>query len=273
MAGKYGDSNDPWRNGEGEYVNPGAPAGGGGTGNFRGAGPLDAQDAARNRLPAPESPAARYLPPPDPLDGGEPLANPPPKTTPTDFKLTLQKPAKNVEVKIEVLADKTSDEEPAQAHTRLSHKKVLLVLPTAEFDNDLKVTKITREFSVKGTANIQIRYRTGVKSTDTSAYGRGTTQADKDAQNTTVGFHESCHLLEMVRWLKDNPIPVPPPIQVGMLSWQFTAARDDYEKAFNAYWKSAGAYTYDLTDETEGADPKRSQYMLMNNLKDPPEED
>ena len=36
---------------------------------------------------------------------------------------------------------------------------------------------------------------------------RGTTEEDKAAGNTTLGFHEGQHGLDYIKYLKENPLP------------------------------------------------------------------
>jgi hypothetical protein len=54
---------------------------------------------------------------------------------------------------------------------------------------------------------VQTFYKSGVDKTDPSAYGRGTTDADKAAGNTSLQFHEGSHGTDYVDALKGFSFP------------------------------------------------------------------
>ena len=75
-----------------------------------------------------------------------------------------------------------------------------------EFYKDKKhTTKLTMPSTIQFT--VQTFYRAGVDKSDPSAYGRGTTDADKAAGNTSLQFHEGSHGTDYVDALKGFSFP------------------------------------------------------------------
>ncbi|WDD98156.1 hypothetical protein [Thalassomonas actiniarum] len=64
-------------------------------------------------------------------------------------------------------------------------------------------------FTGPGATSITIvtTYGGGVSAASTSGYGRGTTAADVQAGNTSLGFHEGRHGLDFMQFLNANPFP------------------------------------------------------------------
>jgi hypothetical protein len=63
---------------------------------------------------------------------------------------------------------------------------------------------------------IRTTYQPGVSPTFTSGYGRGTTEADKAAGNTSIGFHEGSHGTDYIKGAK--AIAFPPSMQPGVIT-------------------------------------------------------
>ncbi|HAM73307.1 MAG TPA: hypothetical protein DCM86_16865 [Verrucomicrobiales bacterium] len=71
---------------------------------------------------------------------------------------------------------------------------------------DIKVS--IRNGAVKVTLKLQTKYKDGTDPDSKSGYGRGTTDDDKKAGNTTLKFHEGQHGVDFLDWLEKNPPPV-----------------------------------------------------------------
>ena len=255
--GEPSNLGNAWLTTAGEVINPNAPAGGGGAGRFRPAGSLGVGEPFYPTLPAPDAPAVRALVTPDPSNANGVSVNPPPVTKTSTTTLTKQSDANNdVDVQVEVLADGVNTTEKAQAHTQLLPGTVNPIFPAVFLDDATKkITRFNSKFILKGKATIQIRYKPGVDKAAPSGYGRGTTVADQKAGDVSVGFHESCHVKDMLDWLKANAPPVFTG-KVGMTEKEFDTATADYGKAIDAYFESASQNSEKLTDEV--GNPTRS---------------
>jgi hypothetical protein len=102
------------------------------------------------------------------------------------------------------------------------------------------------------TARIQTFYGSGITSTSTSGYGRGTTPEDiaggrVTPRSTSVGFHEGSHGLDYVEFLQNNP---PPQFtgRVGMTEQQYQAAITQYRNAWRDYERRAREFSEARTD-------------------------
>jgi hypothetical protein len=91
------------------------------------------------------------------------------------------------------------------------------------------------------TVKIQTTYASGANAGQESGYGRGTTDADKAARDTTLGFHESCHRLDYIDYLKQHPVPTPNSADGGT---------QDFDDAIKSYFDDMAAYSVNKTDET-----------------------
>ncbi len=54
---------------------------------------------------------------------------------------------------------------------------------------------------------IQTHFGPGVDPGGPSGYGRGTTEEDRRARNTSLGFHEGTHGTACQQYLRDHPLP------------------------------------------------------------------
>ena len=68
-----------------------------------------------------------------------------------------------------------------------------------------KIATLTGNATVVITIHTQ--YRPEADTKVTSAYGRGTTDADKAAGNTSLRFHEGSHGLDYMAYVQNNPLP------------------------------------------------------------------
>jgi Domain of unknown function (DUF4157) len=93
-----------------------------------------------------------------------------------------------------------------------------------------------KSFQVNVSRTIQTTYKKGVSKTSTSAYGRGTTTADKAAGNTTLQFHESSHVADNKDYLDKNKLPEFTGKE-GMTAKEFEAAFAKYGEDLRKYIK------------------------------------
>jgi hypothetical protein len=89
-------------------------------------------------------------------------------------------------------------------------------------------------------ATIRTTYGPGATAAGSSGYGRGTTQPDKRAGKTSLGFHEGQHGLDFVEFLAAHPFPqfggaIGMPIQ-------------DFKDAITAYHAAIQQYDADIKD-------------------------
>jgi hypothetical protein len=103
-----------------------------------------------------------------------------------------------------------------------------------------------------GTATVEIgtqtTYRDPKDKSGTSAYGRGTTEADKKAGNTSLGFHEQQHRLELERYMTENP-PPQPNFREGMSTAENNREVASYKQEKVAYDAKAESATAPKVDE------------------------
>jgi hypothetical protein len=90
---------------------------------------------------------------------------------------------------------------------------------------------------------IQTTYGVGAQAQDPSAYGRGTTEEDKQVGNTTLGFHEGQHGLNYLQYLKDNPLPK----FLGKVGMNVEA----YKAAMTAYQQETQDYSVKMGEESQ----------------------
>jgi len=259
----------PWRSREGEVVHPDAPAGSGGLGRFRAAGSLGTDGNATDDVRHPRAPSLRHDALSDDeraeaLNGGvkvtEPLRNAPPATKAETFDLPASKDKRiEIQVKCNVVADgkKPNPAGDAGAQTRLDGSAVKGVAPQYMLPADApkdppdtqKIAGVPGKIVVTGTVTIQVQYGDEAKPTDGAAWGRGTTTEDVQNRDTTVGFHESCHLADYKKYLKDNPITVPVTIFSAKTIGEWTTAAENLDPAINEYFKACAEASRTKTDE------------------------
>lgn len=111
-------------------------------------------------------------------------------------------------------------------------------------DND-EVTDVTDP-----TVDIEIQtfWGTGDKPGDTSAYGRGTTEADKKAGNTSLRFHESCHGTDLLNYIRTHPPPTWG-VTVGMNKDAAATETQRYVDALETWKEAAKADSTTKTDK------------------------
>ena len=95
-----------------------------------------------------------------------------------------------------------------------------------------KVTKITGKATLEIT--IQTIYKPSADPKDTSAYGRGTTKADKKSGNTSLRFHEGSHGAYALRYLAAHAVPSFKG-KVGQSEEKYLAAGEKYKEKVAEY--------------------------------------
>src|SRR5262245_2924215 len=273
----------PWVSSSGILAHPSAPPGGGGPGNFRIGTHLGTEGNDSDPIPHPLAPDTRYrvLTNDDaqvlqdqgvPMDNGTVKViptggktNPPPATQPTTFKNTKGTVAGKVEidVDVEVLADGKDTRAGREWNARtvmdpkaVKGKEVKANYPTYEIDaadagklpTQQKILALKGAYTVKGKVTLQIQYGTSAKPTSPAAYGRGTTTQDVQNGDTTVGFHESCHMADFVSWLKNKAFPVVN-LKLPMTVDQYDKATAAGDAAIEKYFADAEAESKRNTDE------------------------
>ena len=98
-------------------------------------------------------------------------------------------------------------------------------------------------------AFVQVRTIYGPKASSSSPshYGRGTTVEDKAAGNTNLGFHESNHGFNIVRFIISNPLPKFGG-KIGNFISIFKARQTAYSKAIKAYREELCKFDVKRTD-------------------------
>lgn len=259
----------PWRSREGSVVHPDAAAGGGGPGRFRMPGGLgtDGNDSDEARHPL--APSVRF----ETLSEGEkaealnggvkvtgPLRNPPPATVPETFPLKAHADSRiQIDVKVKVVADgkKPNPKGDAGAQTFLDPRKVKPTVPQYtvpsdapnELPDSYKISPVSGKIVVSGEVTIQIQYGDDAKPDDGAAWGRGTTSTDVQNKDTTVGFHESCHLADYKKYLKDTAMPISTDIFAAKTVGEWNTAAAAIDAAIEAHFAACEADSRTKTDE------------------------
>ncbi len=76
-----------------------------------------------------------------------------------------------------------------------------------------------------------------------AGYGRGTTKGDKEAGNTSLGFHEGHHGLDALDFLQQRPLP--------QSNWRSGMSHADYQLELNRYQAELDKHEKTLADYTE----------------------
>jgi len=246
---------DPWVSRDGTVAHPDAPRGGGGSGRFHRPGNARVSPTD-DGLPNPFAPVPQTLDPLDIQQFGQQLQakaaakkNPAPRVT-RDSTQTIHG------MTVTVKADATGATGITGAQTDCNDQSSGSI--SYAFDSHHKITSFTN--TIHMSATIQTRYGTGSPD-DISAYGRGTTVADQQAGDITLGFHESRHRADYLNFLRNTPIPQFSGTN-GMTEQDFTQATDDYKRAWEKYFKDLSDKSVSDTDEV--GNPTRSAWCQSN---------
>ena len=135
------------------------------------------------------------------LNAKSPPATPVTAGSPTKVGAQRSDPLGTYHFEITILADKSADPKlSAGAYTRCDLQK------TGRWITKRGQVTITEWPRVTG-LEVQTSYHATANSSDISAYGRGTTDADIKAKHISLGFHEAQHREECVRFVKTVQIP------------------------------------------------------------------
>ena len=244
LPGTVSKVDSVWVGWSGDVAHPQSPDGGGGPGRFRPTLVDDAGERVDEPSPFAPVPLGTGATPPKPK-----TPNAPPTTTPTnlgDLK-SKQSDLLNVNVDAAIVAD-TSGGPTAGAETKFSGGSAF-TSPGYRMDGHHKIVSFDAKFEWTGTVTIQTDYASDAKASDVSCYGRGTTASDVAAGDVTLGFHESCHRADYIAYLKNNSLPDPPDLAIGMAEGAYKAAVATFRKAVTDYFKGMEQQSKTNTDE------------------------
>jgi hypothetical protein len=181
-----------------------------------------------------------------------------------DLQKIQVKAEKNAEVDIDLVVEvhpdgKTTDKaQTGKAETKPDVTGVRVLFPdrsVASSKPDV-VASVDSPLVVKGTIKVQTVFGPGASPKDKSGYGRGTTKEDREAGNTSLGFHESRHRADIIAYLRDRPLPRFGG-KVGMTMKEFDAAQKTFSRELQNYFDQIEVFSRQQTDEVGY---KRSQY-------------
>jgi len=184
---------------------------------------------------------------------------PPPTTVPRKLSINIRTTSKmDIAVYAEVVRDsrdKYGIEGGRTTHTTEGDltdengKRTIGLQPAVRFNPKTKVVvEVVGLARLHFTTEIQTFYGPGVDPSADSMYGRGTTLADEESGNTSLGFHEFCHRKDFIDYLKKTPLPVFGG-KVGMAVKDFGEAGDAWAVAIAAYLAEMEKHTVRQTDE------------------------
>jgi hypothetical protein len=180
------------------------------------------------------------------------VPNPPPITQTSKTSVKKMKDAEtDYDVSVEVVADASDATLPAGTAETTFDNDVMAVTPVPAWEekNGKKiVTKIAAPLSVKGVMKIHTRYGTGATANQPSGYGRGTTEEDIKAGNTSLGFHESCHRVDLLSYATTTPLPKFAG-KVGMDVDTFDQAGTEFRAQMGSYFTTMQSQSELKTDE------------------------
>jgi len=179
--------------------------------------------------------------------------NPPPTTKPGNVAVKILPPAGVAcDISVEVLADVVDKDATADGETKCRWKDDRTIdPPVVVYDNSSglsMVSDVTKGAKAKAVLLIQTTYSKQGAEYMISGYGRGTTADDLKAGNITLGFHESCHRDDFIRYLNTQKLPSFDGT-AGMVGQDFL---DDWSAFMSAFLKlpdTIGAWSKALTDD------------------------
>jgi len=95
--------------------------------------------------------------------------------------------------------------------------------------------------------DIKTTYRKGVDPSAPSAYGRGTTEGDVAAGDTSLSFHEHSHAADYRSYIESHDLPEFSADE-GMTSSQYRAAQNQFRSDINSYVRDMQNYSAQVTD-------------------------
>lgn len=272
-------ASNPWVGSNGMPANPNAPVGGGGPGFFdTGIAGLSGNDSSI--IPHPGSPVGgehrlRQSDIDKLNEGGVALdanvkitetkvvRNDPPATVPGTFAGAKRSSTTDeIAVTVVVEADGTDSKRPDNAYIEMKRTNDFAVVP--EFDVDVDKVNDKGEVTQKGTGKVTLKgkvqykptvtlkiyYGTNVTAKSASAYGRGTTDEDIKKLDTTLGFHEACHLADSKAYFANvSKLPKSFPALTFKSEADLKAAVAAYEQSFDPFFDNDRVESKAKTDE------------------------
>ena len=145
---------------------------------------------------------------------------------------------------VTILPDTTSDDEELAGGGETSGGITGWVVPAYQSQGG-----VITSFDAVTPPNVRIQttYGPGASAADTSGYGRGTTDEDTEAGDTSLGFHEGSHGETTLDYLGGNPLPEFTGT-VGMTEAEFEAARATYDTAMADYARTMAEHNRTTID-------------------------
>jgi hypothetical protein len=181
--------------------------------------------------------------------------NPPPMTVPSKSTVKKTKTAsEDIEVYVEVVADGTVTDTSVQGKTSFDPVGALsdgkggqMFFRTPGYSYEKKggletITNLSGPVEIKGTIKIQTVYGPSADATKVSGYGRGTTKADMDSGDTSLGFHESCHRGDYLNFLQTKALPT--------FGGKAGMTRQLYDQAVTAFKAAMAKYFADMKQDS-----------------------
>jgi hypothetical protein len=261
---------DPWVGPSRGVAHPDAPTGGSGSGPSRSPALLGTSGDVHDPFPHPLSPGGRQLDPiqlddkSDQTKKDTAAQQTPHVVTKDESKrvggiaVTIKADEFNVANLKEGEADTAMEVNPG-ATPGVGHsgpEDKTLDNMTDEEKKKFKITSVDGPAPVI-TATIRTRYKAKTSPTGKSAYGRGTTDKDKEDRNTSLAFHEECHRQDHLNFLKKSKFPTFGG-KVGQTVEQWLKEVDKYNEAVFAIQDGSEAETEKNTDEV--GKPTKSQF-------------
>lgn len=174
--------------------------------------------------------------------------NNPPVTRPRRFTLKVQK-APHVEVAlfVQVLADGVAEDSWVMGQTSFSLPRYNY--PACKYTSTGQISAFNGPFEWMGAYTIQVRYASGVSPRELSCYGRGTTEQDIADGNTTLGFHESCHIVDYLEYLEITRMPELPELWVGMHIDEYHSEQKRFDSQYRVFHEGMEQFSEYRTDE------------------------
>lgn len=242
---------DPqWIGWNGERAHPRSPAGGGGPGYSSKPGPIGIESnllAQGSEIDFKQQQDSTAIPLQSLPEATGSKKNPPPSTQPINLEKIkfMQNNFIDVDIGVEVVVDGKSDKVLAETSFEIPDFRI----PGIVFDQAKKVSSFDGKFVWKGRISIQTFYASNVSPSDLSGYGRGTTKKDLISGDITLGFHENCHQLDYLAYLKNHPLPDPPKLAIGMKKNNYESDCERFKNEYNAFKEKMELDSRSRTDE------------------------
>jgi len=173
-----------------------------------------------------------------------PPATPVTATSPIRVGQERSDPQGKFNFEIHVLADNSND----PAVTAGAHTSIKLSRTDGKWESSGGTITI-QEWPRIHKLEIQTSYSAAAKPTDLSVYGRGTTDADILAKSISLGFHESKHREEAIKYIQQAKIPEFTGSSTTMEVSAFNKKLTEFKNAFTALNKQMMDQNDSVVDE------------------------